>query len=323
MDSPSLSDTQIVPPRPQIGDYVMSPIANEVYSMTSLLDVLVSPEDGYEGDIYIEMHEFEKKMLEDLEMWYEDEGFGEFEDNWFDTTICRATRPIQTVTEGYRCLKKQIWRHPRPPPNPYSAPIKKCHPIPLKYPAVTLSEELLKDTNFIPMPDGSEIICGTTWVGVIGNKSLSLMTPFVAIMAIVVAKKYSMTSWDSTVLDFIITSGNILHDTSEQRFDEAAVHEFRRIGLGSTDFTAKSTYILDSVYKPETMEQIFNTLFKRCSSAVIINPYYSCAIFYKNFLYYLFDPYNSSPVGLGVGDKNKGNYYCCLLLRSIFTRNHG
>lgn len=87
-------------------------------------------------------------------------------------------------------------------------------------PLVTQSQELQKETNFIKLPDDTEIIYGTQNVANFG-KDIEFIAPFIGIMAGVVSKKYSITSWTTEIVDYILKCGAELYSASKFRFDQA------------------------------------------------------------------------------------------------------
>lgn len=86
-------------------------------------------------------------------------------------------------------------------------------------PVITQSEELKKETNFITLPDDTEIIYGTKNVADFG-KDVEFMAPFICIMAGVVAKKYSILSWSTEIVDYILKCGKELYAASKFRYDQ-------------------------------------------------------------------------------------------------------
>lgn len=92
-------------------------------------------------------------------------------------------------------------------------------------PVVTQSQELKKETNFIKLPDDTEIIYGTHNIAAFG-KDIEFIAPFVDIMAGVVSKKYSITSWTTEIVDYILKCGAELYSASKFRFDQVTIFVF-------------------------------------------------------------------------------------------------
>lgn len=86
-------------------------------------------------------------------------------------------------------------------------------------PIVTQSQELQKETNFIKLPDDTEIVYGTQNVADFG-KDIEFVAPFISIMACVVSRKYSILSWTSEIVDYILKCGAELYSASKFRFDQ-------------------------------------------------------------------------------------------------------
>lgn len=47
-------------------------------------------------------------------------------------------------------------------------------------------------------------------------------------------------------------------------------------------------------------------LFKKYAGGLVVTPSYACAVFFRNQLYYLYDPFGCNEVGLGEGPSNQG-----------------
>lgn len=92
-------------------------------------------------------------------------------------------------------------------------------------PQATKSEELRKETNFVDLPDDTQIILGTKNVADVGNE-VEFIAPFVCIMAGVVAKKYSILSWSPEIVDYILKCGNELYSASKFRYDQVRSASF-------------------------------------------------------------------------------------------------
>lgn len=171
---------------------------------------------------------------------------------------------------------------------------------------VTLSEELQKETNFISLLDDSQIILGTANISQYGSE-LEIMSPFVCIMATAVAKKYAIDSWSTEVIDYVLKYGAELFNSAHLRYDESYKLEIPKVSLGSTDYSIKVDYVFDNVIKHKILaSSITNILFRHCSAGILVTPTYSCALFYKNNLFYLYDGFGNNEVGFGTGADNSG-----------------
>lgn len=82
-------------------------------------------------------------------------------------------------------------------------------------PKLTLSKEQLIPSNFRFMPDGTEIIHGTTNILrlVDFNKYTAFMTPLVAI---VMAQKYCIATWDASIVDRVLAMTRKLIDQQKE-----------------------------------------------------------------------------------------------------------
>ncbi|RZC38817.1 uncharacterized protein BDFB_004744 [Asbolus verrucosus] len=195
-------------------------------------------------------------------------------------------------------------------------------------PDVSMSEELRKDTNFLNLPDDSQIVLGTKNMAQFGA-DLEIMAPFISIMAATVAKKYAIDSWSKEIVDYVLKCGAELHENSNTRYDQNYKLEIAKISLGSTDFNIRVDYIFDTYIKPRVLAMaISKMLFPKCPSGILVTPTYSCALFYKNHLYYLFDGFGNNEVGLAKGPSNEGvACFCrfkdinCLVARIIHNKS--
>lgn len=81
------------------------------------------------------------------------------------------------------------------------------------------SEELAKETNFVDLPDDSQIIRGRTNISNY-EMDVEFMAPFVSIMAACVSQKYAINSWTRDIIDYVLQCGSELYIKSKVRFDQ-------------------------------------------------------------------------------------------------------
>ncbi|XP_056633873.1 uncharacterized protein LOC130443327 [Diorhabda sublineata] len=178
--------------------------------------------------------------------------------------------------------------------------------LPPSPPEITRSQELKKETNFIDLPDDTQIILGSKNVGDLGEP-VEYIAPFICIMASVVAKKYSLGSWTGDIVDYILKCGNELYTASKFRYDQVSKLEIPRITLGNNAYTVLVEYIFDSHVRQNILElALEKILFVRSDTGVIVTPMYACAVIKKNYLYYVYDPFGNNEVGLSEGPGGKG-----------------
>ncbi|XP_074039689.1 uncharacterized protein isoform X2 [Leptinotarsa decemlineata] len=345
LDSPSLTDTQVEPPLPQ-----QPKITEEIEFMDldsfELTMEEIELEEVAQEESYIKWGEGEEGGEEvyakvfgegEEEYRYEDEGL----EDWFytatkhsqyslkeepsrisgqvntDITYFPIKREILYPTDlrgkqqmKYRLQKYKFtdedWENYMPPSPP----------------DVTKSQELKKDTNFVDLPDDTQIIIGSKNVANYG-KEVEFIAPFVCIMAGVVSKKYSILSWTQDIVDYILKCGNELYGTSKFRYDQVSTLEIPRITLGTNSFRVLVQYIFDSYTRQNILELALNKiLFVRSDIGVIVTPLYACAVFLKNHLYYMYDCFGNNEVGLSEGTSNEGTAYFARFkdLHSLVTR---
>lgn len=91
------------------------------------------------------------------------------------------------------------------------------------------SEELKKPSNFKRLPDNTEIVRGSDCCS--GPGAVDIL-PFAAIMAIMTSYKYSINTWSSSIVSFIIDTAKKLYQNKKEKFQLAPVHIIPKIGIG-------------------------------------------------------------------------------------------
>lgn len=173
-------------------------------------------------------------------------------------------------------------------------------------PILTKSQELLRETNFVDLPDDSQIVRGTQNLIHFGE-DIEFIAPFVCVMACVVSKKFAIYSWSSDLVDYVLNVGTELYKSSNVRYDQVVKLEIPRISLGKTDYKVLVQYVFDTYSKLNIIElAIDKILFVRSNMGVLVTPTYACALIYKNHLYYMYDGFGNNEVGLSEGPSNKG-----------------
>lgn len=94
---------------------------------------------------------------------------------------------------------------------------------------VTPSEELAKLSNFKELPDNTEIVRGSS--AVTEANAVDIL-PFTSIMAIVTSYKYSINTWASGIVNFVIDTAKKLYQNKQEKFQLAPVHIIPKIGIG-------------------------------------------------------------------------------------------
>ncbi|KAM3967125.1 uncharacterized protein ACR2FA_011977 [Aphomia sociella] len=173
------------------------------------------------------------------------------------------------------------------------------------------SEELLKPSNFMELPDYTQIIRGSS---AITDSNAVDIFPFAAIMAIVTSYKYSINTWTVGVVNFIVDTAKKLYANKLEKFQLAPVHIIPKIAIGHQAYQAN----IDVVGEGATW-QLEDTLsrkfFMKYDRGMITTSNYSCAIFKRNGLYYLYDGSPCNPMGIRE-DTNKGKA-CFLRFRTL------
>ncbi|GJQ78159.1 hypothetical protein Trydic_g2491 [Trypoxylus dichotomus] len=173
-------------------------------------------------------------------------------------------------------------------------------------PEVTQSKELAKPHNFVDLPDGTQLLRGTTEIKNYGE-SPEAMAPYVCIMAPAVGAKYSVSTWSSDVVNYVLQCGVELYKKSNIKFEEVAKLEIPKVSLGSTDFSLEVNYHYDAPMKHAVLVSSLKKILKQNGEwVVIVTQEFACAAYYKNHLYYLYDCYPSNEVGLSDGPDTVG-----------------
>ncbi|KAK9753098.1 hypothetical protein QE152_g3667 [Popillia japonica] len=173
-------------------------------------------------------------------------------------------------------------------------------------PEVTQSKELAKPNNFIDLPDGTQLIRGTKEVKDFGEFPDN-MAPYVCVMAAAVAAKYSVNTWSADVVNYVLQCGVELFKKSNIKFEEVAKLEIPKVSLGRTDFRLEVNYQYDAPMKESAVTSALKKVLKQNGEwAIIVTQEYSCAAYYKNHLYYLYDCFPTNEVGLSDGPDTIG-----------------
>lgn len=174
---------------------------------------------------------------------------------------------------------------------------------------LTLCQELLLDTNLRDMPDGAQILHGTqNLLQVIEyNASISVVAP---VIAIVMSYKYSICSWDSAILDFVLNTTKYVQECVP--FDQYQMFRGPRnhlpdIQVGEQRF---GLHVFSLCICPA--KDIGNKLSEHMcppvgrDRVVVSSTVYSAAIFRRKNFWYLFDAYPCDTVGFRTKDMCKG-----------------
>lgn len=129
-------------------------------------------------------------------------------------------RKLLTEDARRRYQLRQIRKKMTPP---LSEPIDTTAPI---------DKELEKPSNFKDLPDRSQIVKGSSALAEPGAAESSDILPFGAIMAIVTSYKYTINTWNSNIVNFVVDTAKKLYENKEQKFQLAPVHIIPKIAIG-------------------------------------------------------------------------------------------
>ncbi|KAJ8719004.1 hypothetical protein PYW07_016560 [Mythimna separata] len=181
---------------------------------------------------------------------------------------------------------------------------------------VTPEQELEKPTNFRDLPDASQIIRGQSTVIKPNEVATIDKLPFGAIMAIVTSYKYSIHSWTPAIVDFVIMTALKLYDNKHQKFQMAPAHIIPKIALGHQAYHAQID-VVDEGASWQLEDILAQRFFTRYDRGMITMSAYSCAVFKKNGLYYLFDSSPCNAMGLRETSRDTKGKACFLRFRTL------
>ncbi|CAG9829601.1 unnamed protein product, partial [Diabrotica balteata] len=326
LDSPSLEDTQIEPPLPQQTSEEIEFMDLDDFEPTMEEKEMEEPQaegegglaKGFihdaeaEGEWERKKGQMEKEMLQEPEEWYYATDKSLQKDMAMEPS--RVSEEVNTELTYFPIKKEILYPTYIRGKQQMKYRLQKYkfteedweNYLPPSPPDLTQSQELKKDTNFIDLPDDTQIILGSKNVAHLG-KTVEYIAPFVCIMANVVAKKYSIISWTGEIVDYILRCGNELYSASKFRYDQVSKLEIPRITLGNNAYSVLVEYIFDSYIRQNILAlALEKILFVRSDTGVLVTPSYACAVMHKNYLYYLFDPFGNNEVGLSEGPSQKG-----------------
>nr|CAH7728601.1 unnamed protein product [Callosobruchus chinensis] len=328
LDSPSLSDTQIEPELPQQPKFDEDIEFQDLDSFELTMEEIelqeIQPEEGHSR---MRFREEMEGAEEEYEAMMEAYGEGEGLDDWYYAMNQFAQvgehslpKDVSKISENintditYFPIKKEVLyptylrdkQQMRYRMQRYKATDDEWDLYIPAEPDITKSEELRKETNFLDLPDDTQIILGTKNVASLGQ-DVEFVAPFVCIMAGVVSKKYSILTWTTEIVDYILKCGMELYKASKFRYDQVSKLEIPKVTLGNNCFKVLVEYIFDTYIRQNILElAIEKILFVRSDIGVLVTPTYACALIYKNHLFYLYDGFGNNEVGLSEGPENTG-----------------
>ncbi|XP_060534310.1 uncharacterized protein LOC132706790 [Cylas formicarius] len=335
LDSPSLSDTQIEPPRPvpPKEDLLVPFMDLDSFELTQ---EEIELEEAYGESYEDELGDKQQTESKELDLFADIEGIDQVEDFYRPSPEYTA---MMTPNKLSGEMNTELTIFPIRKEILYPSYIRGRQRMKSLRPArakadywsdsyvpvisdVTKSEELTKETNFVELPDDSQIIRGRRNIFEFGD-DVEYMAPFVCIMAGVVAKKYSVLSWTGDIVDYVLKCGSELFNASKFRYDQVAKMEIPQISLGKTRFACLVEYVFDSYIRRNILElAIGKILFVRSDAGVLVTPNYACGLMYRNHLYYMYDGFGNNEVGLidGLGKTGVACFSRFKDLRSLTTR---
>ncbi|CAB3235574.1 unnamed protein product [Arctia plantaginis] len=197
--------------------------------------------------------------------------------------------------------------------------IRKKMTPPLSEPVDTtapIDKELAKPSNFKDLPDRSQIVRGSSALAAPGAVDSLDVLPFGAIMAIVTSFKYTINTWNSNIVNFVVDTAKKLYDNKEQKFQLAPVHIIPKIAIGHQAYHATIDVIGEGP-SWQLEEYMSRKFFDNYDRGMVTTATYSCAFFKRANLYYLFDGSACNAMGLRTEKKGAKGSACFLRFRSL------
>lgn len=314
LDSPSLSDTQLEVERPdpkeEHDDYAMR-YFNDVMSSIKRWERLRELEGAEEA-------EAEDYYLHDESLPFEQEEMFEgpktvSTQKGRDPGLNMETVEINTDLQGINPLPKIVLE-----PTDMTTIIKqKIRRSGFEKPDETYvkktdevlceENELGKENNYTILPDGSHILYGSTNITCLPVEDYEIASPYVSLMAVVMLRKYSLHTWTPDVVDYILKCGCQVFNTVCQNimsFRHLQIHE---LAVGNSLYCVVTEHLFDSIFEPTIFENALNKiLLSSFGHGIVTTKSYSCAVFLKNGIYYMYDGFGCNKLGLGLGLCNSG-----------------
>ncbi|GLV36900.1 uncharacterized protein CBL_02265 [Carabus blaptoides fortunei] len=302
LDSPSLSETQIdkAKPGPLRENSFEFRLLEEIKREEIEVDELGDLEEGV-FDYVREIKSLEVTTIKTI-MEMKDE----ITQQGKDYEIFYASAQVNTDLIGITPLPRVVLEPNKIPIGPTGRTPGHQDRIVCEEVPITQSQELAKDSNFILLPDGSEILYGAKNIAQLGE-DFDVISPFVSIVAVIMAKKYTLNTWSKEVVDAILDYGAALQKNVDVKFPKVPKIKLPRIVIGCNAYTVTVDYMFDSLLESSILETCLEKLvFSNRESAIIVTDIYSCAVFLKRHLYYMFDGFGCNLVGFGSGPDNAG-----------------
>ena len=154
-------------------------------------------------------------------------------------------------------------------------------------------------SNFINLPDATQLIRGTTNIYQYSEDAANFLAPFTCVMAAIVGNKYAVRTWSPEVVDYVLRCGFKLYKTINVRFEDISEMQIQKICLGKTNFTVDINYKYDGFFSKRILEDSLEKMLRPNEDWIIITTQESAfSVFLRDGLYHLYDPLPTNDVGL-------------------------
>lgn len=315
LDSPSLSDTQIIQSRPdpeEKDEGLARKYLEDIEKRERVLEKLLEmPAEG----------EIEEEEEDDMETLFKGEAGEEMEgEDERDVGIQKGRDPnlkMESIEVNTDLLGVN------PLPRILLEPTDMSRTLKAKRRAMAIAimrlrrredendeedqvEELKRKSNYVTLPDCSQVLYGSTNVAVVESDRYEDAHPYVSLMALVMMRKYSLHTWSTQIVDFIVTTGVEIYKAVEIDYGSFHMLEIPQVAIGKDTYNIVVEHIFDSLLEPVILGSALEKILKKFCMAVVACKIYSCAVFVRRGVYYMFDCFGNNKVGLGEGPDNTG-----------------
>lgn len=185
-------------------------------------------------------------------------------------------------------------------------PVKSDKPIVVK--KISLMEELKIPSNFIRMPDQSQLLFGTKCIYDMDFPfGLDQMNALVGIAALISSYKYSIATWDHSIVNFTLDVSAALGQqvpVNQAIIYSAARFRFGNVRIGSKVYAITLKNIATGIFV--NLYKILETIFETYDRVVIITTCDSFSVFKRYNFYYLYEGYPCDVVGFRTSNAEVG-----------------
>lgn len=176
---------------------------------------------------------------------------------------------------------------------------------------LTVEEEVALKSNFKALPDGSWIIVGTTQLPQLDEEMAKLGGLLAGLVALAVAAKYKLSTWNADLIEFALESANSFGD-DYQNYEYILAcllaKKLPDIAIGESNFSLEVKKVVkSSIMVP--LRQVLVDLLSDGNRLLLVCQRFSCVIFKRYNFVYMFIGFPCNAIGYRKG----GSGPACLL----------